>query len=136
MCDEQLRLLAFQQSLQTEAGDTSSVPFVGLSLNETVRQCLIHNWGKKAEKLRGEFKMPDKRWWYVKLKALVEVRDWDGLEQFAKSKRSPIGYEPFVEHLVATGNPRQAIQYIPRCEGRFRADLYVKTGEWIKAGEG
>lgn len=38
----------------------------------------------------------DCRWWYVKLKALTANRDWEGLEAFAKSKKSPIGYEPFV----------------------------------------
>jgi hypothetical protein len=34
--------------------------------------------------------------WWLKLKALAELKDWDGLETFAKSKKSPIGYEPFV----------------------------------------
>jgi hypothetical protein len=38
----------------------------------------------------------DRRWWWLKLKALVNVRDWEGLEAFAKSKKSPIGYEAFV----------------------------------------
>lgn len=38
----------------------------------------------------------DCRWWWLKLKALAESKDWDGLEAFAKSKKSPIGYEPFI----------------------------------------
>lgn len=33
------------------------------------------------------------RFWWVKLRALVEVRDWETLEKLAKSKKSPIGYE-------------------------------------------
>jgi hypothetical protein len=33
------------------------------------------------------------RFWWVKLRALVEVRDWEQLEKLAKSKKSPIGYE-------------------------------------------
>lgn len=37
-----------------------------------------------------------RRWWWIKLKALTENRDWEQLEAFAKSKKSPIGYEPFV----------------------------------------
>lgn len=36
------------------------------------------------------------RWWWLKLKVLVELKDWEGLDAFAKSKKSPIGYEPFV----------------------------------------
>lgn len=61
MCEDELKLLAAQQNLQTEGGESFNVPLVGLSLNETVRQCLIHNMGKKAEKLRTDFKIPDKR---------------------------------------------------------------------------
>ena len=112
------------------------MPFVGLSLNETIRQCLVQNWPKKAEKLRSEWKVPDKRWWYLKLKALTEIRDWEQLDHFAKSKKPPIGFEPFVEHLIAKGNARQALNYIPKCEARNRTDLYIRAGEWVKAGEG
>jgi hypothetical protein len=75
-------------------------------------------------------------WWYLKLKALIEIRDWEQLEQFAKSKKSPIGFEPFVEHLLVSGNQRQAVRYVPRCESKNRADMYVKAGEWVKAAEG
>jgi hypothetical protein len=38
----------------------------------------------------------DGRFWWIKLKALATASDWQGLEAFAKSKKSPIGYEPFV----------------------------------------
>jgi indole-3-glycerol phosphate synthase len=33
------------------------------------------------------------RFWWIKLQGLVEIRDWEELEKFAKSKKSPIGYE-------------------------------------------
>jgi hypothetical protein len=71
----------------------------------------------------------------LKLKALTEIRDWEQLELFAK-KRPSIGYEAFAEHLISTGNSRQSLSYIQRSEGRNRSELYVKAGEWIKAGEG
>jgi len=32
------------------------------------------------------------RFWWLKLKALAEKEDWEELEKFAKSKKSPIGY--------------------------------------------
>jgi len=38
----------------------------------------------------------DFRFWWIKIKALARNKDWEGLEAFAKSKKSPIGYEPFV----------------------------------------
>ena len=46
-----------------------------------------------AEQLRKEFKVPDKRFHWLKVRALAESRDWIELEKFAKSKKSPIGYE-------------------------------------------
>lgn len=61
ICDDELRLLAVQQSLQAEGGNAFNVPLVGLSLNNTVRQCLTHDMAKKAEKVRTDFKIPDKR---------------------------------------------------------------------------
>lgn len=33
------------------------------------------------------------RFWMIKIKALIEIRDWVALEQFSRSKKRPIGYE-------------------------------------------
>ena len=48
---------------------------------------------KVAEQLRKDFKVPDKRFHWIKVRALAESRNWLELERFAKSKKSPIGYE-------------------------------------------
>lgn len=61
------------------------------------------------------------RFYYVKLQALVSIQDFPALEQFAKSKRSPIGYEPFVRELVKGGYGREGGRYVPRCEAKQRA---------------
>lgn len=62
------------------------------------------------------------------------MRDFEGLETFAKSKKSPIGYEPFVRHLVNKGFSKQASTFVPRCDAKVRADLYIQCGEWRQAG--
>lgn len=192
MIDDQIKLLAFQQSLEQDVGsgsgsgpqqtEASGRGFVGLSVNATVRACIVHGQAKKADKLKSDFKIPDKRcvssshgvrpwsssllscparktkltttnddddnlrlgiagfgwlhgrFWHVKLRALTSLRDWAALEQFARSRKSPIGYEPFVEHLVATGNHRQAVGFVGRCEQRNKVELFVKCGEWGLAG--
>lgn len=72
--------------------------------------------------------------WWIKLKALTSVRDFEGIETFAKSKKSPIGYVPFVTTLLSSNFPKQASAYVPRCDAKLRADLYVKCGEWRQAG--
>ncbi|KAM0787833.1 hypothetical protein ACM66B_003887 [Microbotryomycetes sp. NB124-2] len=132
MTDEYLKLLTFQQALEQES--PGGKPFVGLSVNDTIRQCIVNGQHKKADKLKSDFKVSDKRFWYIKLKALVSVRDWENLELFARSKKSPIGFEPWVQHLVSTGHHRQAVSFIGRCEPKNRVELYVQTGEWGLAG--
>ena len=151
--DESSRLLTLQQQLENEAD--GKVKYFGLSVSETIRTCIL-NGSKKAEKVKSDFKVADKRFvinllqnkddgilthfstrfrfWYIKLYALTESRDFEALDAFAKSKRSPIGYEPFVRHLVEKGHPREAIPYVAKCDSPKRADLYVECGEWRMAG--
>ncbi|POV99916.1 hypothetical protein PSTT_13467, partial [Puccinia striiformis] len=159
MLNESIRLLGFQKTLildimksygssgtssTNQAHDPLKKNFMeamisnkGLtmpSLTETIRQCVKLGLRKQADKLRTDFKVPEKRFWYVKMKALVELKDWDGLENWS-GKKSPIGFEPFVNHLLAMGCHREALRYVPKCEARNRVELYVKCGEWVTAGE-
>jgi hypothetical protein len=58
MTEEHVRLLALQQQFEKE--DTS-VAFVGQSVNDTITTCLLNGMTKRADKVRSEFKVPDKR---------------------------------------------------------------------------
>ena len=58
MVDDQIKLLALQQTLEQESLGKS---FVGLSINETIRACLVGSLSKRADKVRSDFKVPDKR---------------------------------------------------------------------------
>ncbi|KAJ7359364.1 vacuolar assembling/sorting protein VPS16 [Mycena albidolilacea] len=133
MMDESARLLTLQQQLEKEAD--GKIVFFGLSVNETIRTLVVNGMAKRADKLKSDFKVPDKRFWFVKMQALVSTSDFEGLDTFSKSKRSPIGYEPFVRHLVDAGYPKEAISYVIRCDSPRRADLYVECGEWRMAGK-
>lgn len=79
--------------MQTQLEKDTHQPFVGLSVSETIYKCTMLGQQSKSSKVKSEFKVPDKRYWWIKLRALVEVRDWENLEKLAKSKSSPIGYE-------------------------------------------
>ncbi|KAI5982006.1 hypothetical protein EDD15DRAFT_229483 [Pisolithus albus] len=62
------------------------------------------------------------------------MRDFDALEAFARSKRSPIGYEVFVRQLVEAGHPREAATYFVKCDAPKRVGLYVLCNDWRAAG--
>ena len=58
--DEYSRLLAFQQTLEKEA--TDKIEFFDLSVDETIKKCLLNGMSKRADKLKSDFKVPDKRY--------------------------------------------------------------------------
>ncbi|KAJ3996424.1 Vps16, C-terminal region-domain-containing protein [Lentinula boryana] len=131
--DEFSRLLTLQQQLEAEAD--GKVAFFNQSVTGTIRTCIVNGMLKRADKIKSDFKVPDKRFWYTKLYALTEVRDFEGLDAFSKSKRSPIGYEPFVRHLVEKGHSKEAVAYVARCDPPKRADLYAECDEWRMVGK-
>jgi hypothetical protein len=59
MTDEYARLLGFQQQLENETD--GKIKFFGLSVNETIRACVLNGFSKRADKIKSDFKVPDKR---------------------------------------------------------------------------
>lgn len=59
MMDENAKLLVVQQQLEKDA--EGRIDFFGLSVNETIRTCLINGMSKKADNVKDTFKVPDKR---------------------------------------------------------------------------
>ena len=59
MMDENAKLLAVQQQLEKDT--EGRIDFFGLSVNETIRTCLINGMSKKADNVKDAFKVPDKR---------------------------------------------------------------------------
>lgn len=91
MLNEASQLLKVQETLDKEITDRDE--FVGLSLNETVYRLIRSGYSKRAQKIQGEFKMPERTYWWLRLRALVAKRDWGELEEIGKNKKSPIGWE-------------------------------------------
>ncbi|KAG8797121.1 hypothetical protein FRC16_009196 [Serendipita sp. 398] len=132
MVEESARLLALQQTLEKDVD--GKAPFVGLSVSDTIMLCIQCGLSKRAERMRGEWKVSDRQYWWLKLRALTEMKAWDELDAFSKSKKSPIGYEPFVRHLVSKGYGKQAGVYVARCDPAKRGELYLSCGEYRAAG--
>lgn len=67
--------------------------FVGKSVHDTIQMLLSLGEIKLAERLRTDYKVPDRHFWWLRLQTMAENGTWEELEKFAKSKKSPIGYE-------------------------------------------
>ena len=59
MMDESARLMTTQLTLEKESD--GKIMFFGQSVNETIRTCLINGMAKRADKVKSDFKVPDKR---------------------------------------------------------------------------
>eukprot|EP01012_Entosiphon_sulcatum_P000743 TRINITY_DN10128_c0_g1_i1.p1 TRINITY_DN10128_c0_g1~~TRINITY_DN10128_c0_g1_i1.p1 ORF type:complete len:838 (-),score=192.58 TRINITY_DN10128_c0_g1_i1:55-2568(-) len=124
--EEQVQLLRTQEELEKATGKPI---FLGLSVNETMYHAFMENQAKRAAKIQKDFNVPNKRFWWVKLRALCDQKDWESLEKFAKEK-SPIGYKPFVEECLKAGSPAQAGKYIPKVtDVRERVEFYLQVSK-------
>ncbi|XP_030921124.1 vacuolar protein sorting-associated protein 16 homolog [Geospiza fortis] len=129
--EEQIKLLRLQLHLQEELDK----PYLDLSLHDTVATLILDGHHKRAEQLYRDFRIPDKRYWWLKINALATRGDWEEMEKFSKSKKSPIGYLPFVEVAVKHHNRYEAKKYAPRVPPEQRVKAFVLVGDLEQAAE-
>ncbi|XP_050381114.1 protein VACUOLELESS1 [Argentina anserina] len=125
--EEHAKLLRMQHDLEVS---TKQAIFVDSSISDTIRTCIVLGNHKAAMKVKTEFKVSEKRWYWLKAFALATVRDWDTLEKFSKEKnRPPSGYKPFVEACIEADERGEALKYIPKLtDARDRAEAYDRIG--------
>uniref|UniRef100_UPI003AAA6B6E vacuolar protein sorting-associated protein 16 homolog isoform X3 n=1 Tax=Centroberyx gerrardi TaxID=166262 RepID=UPI003AAA6B6E len=123
--EEEMRLLRFQRKLDDEKG----AGLLGLSLQATMEALLALGLHKQAEQLYRDFRVPDKRYWWLKLKSLAEKEEWEELEKFSKSKKSPIGYLPFVEVCVKRHNKYEAKKYVSKVTPEQKVKAHLAIGD-------
>ncbi|KAI1185917.1 vacuolar protein sorting-associated protein [Nemania serpens] len=131
---EATTLLRMQEALDRDLTDS----FKGLSVNETIYKLIHLGYSNKAKRIQSEFKVPEKVAWWIRLRALVARRDWNEVEEIAKSRKSPIGWEPFFNVVLQAGNARLAAVFIPKCaslEPGAAVAMYEKCGMRVKAAE-
>ncbi|XP_061439573.1 vacuolar protein sorting-associated protein 16 homolog isoform X2 [Rhineura floridana] len=129
--EDQIKLLREQQRLQANFDK----PYLDYSLHDTVYNLILDGHQKQAEQLYRDFKIPDKRFWRLKINALAEQGDWEELEKFSKAKKSPIGYLPFVEIGMKHRNRHEAKKYAPRVAPEQRVKAFILVGDLNQASE-
>ena len=83
------KLMRFQEAFEKDLHEK----FVGLSVNETLSKLIKTGNMKRSQKVQAEFKVGEKTFAWVRLRALVARRDWAGLEELGKGKKSAILWE-------------------------------------------
>jgi len=125
LCDETSRILKFQRAHASK--QNNAVPLNGLSIHDTMIRLLQMGEIKEAEKMKNEYKVPDRRFWWMRILTLAEKQNWMELEKFSKNKKSPIGYEPFVEVCLQQDNTQEAQKYIARCPDKRKVHWFKRA---------
>ncbi|XP_011699104.1 PREDICTED: vacuolar protein sorting-associated protein 16 homolog [Wasmannia auropunctata] len=131
LTEEQIKLLKYQRSLE----DTLRESVVGKPLHDTVKILLLRNELKLADKLRSEYKIPDRRYWWLKIQCLAEQGLWNDLEKFSKSKKSPIGYEPFIDECLKYNEKLEARKYLAKVKDDLKVKYLVKLNLLSEAAQ-
>nr|CAG4649104.1 EOG090X01BU [Scapholeberis mucronata]SVE93461.1 EOG090X01BU [Scapholeberis mucronata] len=131
LTEDQVKLLKVQSSYETKLG----CPAVNLSLNDTLKLLMRQRDWKETEEVVKKFKVPERRLWWLKVTTLAELGDWMELEKLSRSKKSPIGYEPFVDVCLEFNNVVEAQRYLPKVEEHVSIKYYVKAKLFTEAAQ-
>ncbi|CAL1533897.1 unnamed protein product [Lymnaea stagnalis] len=129
--DEQIRLLRHQRKLEDETGHT----YADLSLQKTLYKLTIDGNHQYVEKLRKEFKVPDRRFWIMKIYALAEVQEWGEMEKLSKTKKAPVGIEMFIDACMKERNVGEARKYLPRVPPELKVKCLIRLRMFREAAE-
>lgn len=143
VCEDTISLLKQQRTFETKY----SAVFSGKSIHDTCKQLLDLGDLKAADKIKSDFKIPDRRlgsasvlaalivfasftvirYWWLRIQSLADNEDWRELDKFSKVKKSPVGYAPFVDVCLKKHNQAEAANYLPKVNEEIKVKYYVKA---------
>jgi len=130
-----IRLLELQSELERSSGREG---FVGLSVVDTLRQCVRVGMREQAQKIAKEFKVSEKQQMLVVMHVTAGLGDWKALRDMADrlDRRAPVKFDHFVDVAQQHNAPLDVIRsFIDRMgvgegeEGvRKKANAYAEVG--------
>lgn len=125
LCEEAIKLLRHQKQFEEKF---PRFKFIGKSVHDTLHTLLEANEIKLAEKMKSEYKIPDRRFWWLRIETLGSQAEWIELEKFSKSKKPPVGFTPFVDVCLKYNNLKEAEKYLPKIKPEEKVKYYIKAG--------
>ncbi|KAL3808465.1 hypothetical protein ACHAXA_000878 [Cyclostephanos tholiformis] len=148
--DEQISLISDQEQLRQSYGSMEVAP-PSSSLTSTIMSIIkyaavdprsAHRLQSDFDRIAKKYKVPEKRQWCVKVRALSESGQWAALRNFAADSRAkpPIGIRPFAQAVIKARQGQAEIMYYidrmsDKSDGEARYELFCEAGMWKKALE-
>lgn len=141
--EDQIHLLETQVELEKKFKVSC---FVDMSLAETVYNLTAlaatqpdsaNSLFSEAYQIHRRFKMSERHFYFVKIRALAASSQLSALRAFSDEKKPPVGFLPFVQALLENKHdPAECEVYVSRLaslEDRF--ENYASLGLWKQAAE-
>lgn len=141
--EDYLELLRDQELLRTKHSSRNVCPETS-SIMETISAVIKfaatnpreqHRLLSDADKLAKKYRVPEKRYWHMKVIAFADSNQWSNIRLMADAKKSPIGFKPFAMAAIKGKQSVTEIQkYIDRVQApEERYTLYCEASIWKKA---
>lgn len=79
-------------------------------------------------------KVSDRKYLWIKVRAFGRSKQWAELSALAKTKKSPIGFAPFVDVCLEAGEKSVAVKYLPLLVPEERLKYLVKVRNFFWGG--
>jgi hypothetical protein len=141
-----LELLRDQELLRTKHGAREVAPETS-SVTETIASVIKfaatnvreqHRLLPDADKIAKKYRVPEKRFWHIKVKAFADSGQWSNLRIMSESKaKPPIGFKPFARAAInGKQSSNEILKYIERVSvPEERYDLFCEASLWKRALE-
>jgi len=140
--DEQITLIADQEQLRLSYGSMEVAPpttSVTSTMMSIIKYAAVdprsgHRLQSDFDRIGKKYKVPEKRQWYVKVRALSESGQWAALRNFAESRaKPPIGMKPFAQAAIYKRQGQAEIMYYiermtDKADSEARYDLFCEAG--------
>jgi hypothetical protein len=144
--DDYLELLKDQEVLRTKYGSVEVAPSsssVTATIASVIRFAATnvreqHRLLADADKLGKKFRIPEKRVWFIKVRAFAESEQWSNLRILADSRtKPPIGFKPFARAAIqGKQGVTEIMRYIDRVgTPEERYELFCEAALWKNALE-
>jgi len=145
--DEQVSLIEDQAQIRRAFGSMEVAP-PSSSVTSTIVSILkyaavdprsAHRLRTEADRIGRKYKIPEKRLWHLKVRALSESNQWPALRNLCDSRaKPPIGIKPFAQAVIKGRQGQvEIMHYIglmtSDTDAEDRYDLYCEALMWSKA---
>lgn len=111
-----------------------SIPMTHMSICETFIWAVGHEELALLEQLRKQHRLSEKQVFYWTVEGFAKANKWQQFEQYARSRKSPMGYLPVIELCATYGNKNLGMRLINRLAGyEEQIQAYLELGEIKKA---